>query len=107
MVIRTNGFTSGPGAAPTDRPAPPEQRALPIDVRDGDWRLWGVVGLPEDAATTVEQLLCRRDVYEPSPERHAMYEDLFGVYRSVSRRLLEDYEHLAEVSERHGLTSRG
>src|SRR5690606_32937662 len=30
MVIRTNGFTSGPGAAPTDRTAPPEQRALPI-----------------------------------------------------------------------------
>ena len=30
MVIRTNGFVSGPGPVVADRPAPPEQRSLPI-----------------------------------------------------------------------------
>src|SRR5690606_25699336 len=30
VVIRTNGFVSGPGPVVADRPAPPEQRSLPI-----------------------------------------------------------------------------
>lgn len=61
------------------------------------------LGLTGDAGATVERLLSQRQVYEPSPARHAIYEDLFGVYRSVSRRLLDDFETLAAVSARHGL----
>lgn len=64
------------------------------------------VGLADDPAATVERLLSRRDVYEPSAARHALYQDLFGVYRSVSRRLLDDYANLAAVSARHALTTR-
>jgi dehypoxanthine futalosine cyclase len=30
MVIRANGFVSGPGVAPADHTLPPEQRALPV-----------------------------------------------------------------------------
>lgn len=63
------------------------------------------VGLADSAGDTVERLLSHRQVYEPSAARHAMYEDLFGVYRSVSRRLLDDFERLAAVSIRHGLSA--
>jgi len=61
------------------------------------------VGLCDDAGACVERLLPNRQVFEPSPERHAIYEDLFGVYRDVSRRLLGDFERLAAISQKHGL----
>jgi hypothetical protein len=32
-----------------------------------------------------------------------MYEDLFGVYLNVSRRLLEDFDRLAAISQKHSL----
>lgn len=46
-----------PAMAAMDRltvgwPAEYRERSLPIDVRDDDWRLWGVIGLPEYAAMT-------------------------------------------------------
>jgi xylulokinase len=59
------------------------------------------VGLQDDVAECVERLLPQRTVYEPSPERHALYEDLFGVYMSVSRKLLEDSGRLAAILSRH------
>jgi hypothetical protein len=40
-------------------------------------------------------------VFEPSPERHGLYEDLFSVYMSVSRKLLEDSGRLAAILSRH------
>jgi xylulokinase len=63
------------------------------------------VGLVDDAGATVERLLSQRQVYEPNAQRHAMYEDLFGIYHTVSRRLLSDFDALASVSARHGLSS--
>ena len=63
------------------------------------------VGLADSAGATVERLLSQRQVFAPSAARHAMYEDLFGVYRSVSRRLLNDFDALSAVTARHGLAA--
>jgi xylulokinase len=56
------------------------------------------VGLADDAGSCVERLLPSRQVFEPSAQRHAMYMELFEVYRSVSRRSLEDFERLAKIN---------
>lgn len=58
------------------------------------------VGLCDDAGACVERLLPQRQVFEPSPERHALYQDLFQVYRNVSRKLLDDFDDLAHVMRR-------
>ena len=55
------------------------------------------VGLCDDIGACVERLLPKRQVFEPSAERHALYEELFGVYRSVSRKLLDDFDRLAKI----------
>ncbi len=59
------------------------------------------VGICGSAGECVERLLPQRQVFEPSAERHALYEDLFGVYYSVSRRLLEDFDRLAALMQKH------
>ncbi len=59
------------------------------------------VGWCDDIGGYVESLLPKRTVFEPSPQRHAHYEELFGVYRSVSRKLLGDFERLAGIVERY------
>jgi xylulokinase len=63
------------------------------------------VGLVEDAGLCVESLLPNRQVFEPSAERHALYRDLFAVYHDISRKLLEDFDHLAAISQKYDLTS--
>jgi sugar (pentulose or hexulose) kinase len=55
------------------------------------------VGLCDDIGACVERLLPNRQVFEPSAARHALYEDLFGVYMSVSRKLLPDFDRLASI----------
>jgi xylulokinase len=57
-------------------------------------------GLERDIGACVERLLPQRQVYEPSPERHRLYEELFGVYMSVSRKLLDDFDRLATITSR-------
>ena len=59
------------------------------------------VGLCDDAGTCVERLLPQRQVFEPSPERHDLYQDLFQVYRNVSRKLLADFDELAEINHKY------
>ena len=58
------------------------------------------VGVCESAGECVERLLPQRQVFEPSAERHALYEDLFGVYYNVSRRLLDDFDRLAAIIQK-------
>lgn len=55
------------------------------------------VGLCDDIGACVERLLPNRQVFEPSPDRHALYEELFDVYMSVSRKLLDDFDRLAKI----------
>lgn len=59
------------------------------------------VGLVDDAGACVERLLPNRQRYEPSPQRHALYNDLFTVYRGLSRRLLADFDALAAALQAH------
>lgn len=56
------------------------------------------VGLCGDAGALVDRLLPRRQVFEPSAERHARYEELFAIYLDVSRKLLPDFDRLAAVA---------
>jgi xylulokinase len=58
------------------------------------------VGLHDDAGECVERLLPQRQVFQPSPERHNLYGELFGVYMSVSRKLMEDFDRLASITDR-------
>jgi xylulokinase len=53
----------------------------------------------------VERLLPDRRVYEPVQARHAMYNELFGVYENLSGKLKEDFHALAEVAARYALKS--
>ena len=57
----------------------------------------------EDLPEFVEQLLPDRQVYQPVPERHALYADLFEVYRRLSARLKEDFAALAAVVRKYPL----
>lgn len=55
------------------------------------------VGVTDDISVCVERLLPHRQIFEPSPENHATYQALFGVYRSVSRKLMDDFDQLAVI----------
>jgi xylulokinase len=58
------------------------------------------VGLGGDVAECVERLLPQRRVFEPSPSRHALYGELFEVYRRASRKLLAEFEDLGAIRRR-------
>ncbi|MBE2271699.1 MAG: carbohydrate kinase [Anaerolinea sp.] len=55
------------------------------------------IGLVDDIAACVESLLPNRTVYEPSAKHHALYQELFGVYRRISRKLLDDFDQLTAI----------
>ncbi len=57
------------------------------------------VGLIDDIGECVNSLLPKRRVYEPSPPNHALYQELFQVYRSVSRKLLDDFADLDRIQK--------
>ncbi len=59
------------------------------------------VGLCQDIGACVSELLPARQVFEPSMANHALYEDLFAVYRSVSRKLMDDFARLDRIVHRH------
>ncbi len=60
------------------------------------------VGLSGSAAEHVERLLPGRRVFEPSLPHHALYRELFEVYRSASRKLLAEFEELEAIRQRRG-----
>ena len=51
----------------------------------------------------VEQMLPNRRVYEPSPERHSMYQELFEIYLQLSGQLKENFAALAGVTHKFQL----
>ncbi len=63
------------------------------------------VGLCDDIGSCVERLLPNRQVFDPSPERHAIYENLFSIYLDISRKSLETFDRLAAICQKHGLSS--
>jgi xylulokinase len=54
-------------------------------------------GFYDDIGQCVDSLLPRRRVYEPAPDNHARYQELFQVYRSVSRKLMDDFVDLDRI----------
>jgi xylulokinase len=58
------------------------------------------VGLCANAGALVDGLLTRRAVYQPSPGAHAFYKTLFEVYLNVSRKMLPEFEKLAEIERK-------
>lgn len=61
------------------------------------------VGQVDNAAACVEGLLSNRQVFEPSAQHHALYEDLFELYRNLSRQLLPNFGQLAAINHQHNL----
>ena len=56
------------------------------------------IGLKSDIGACIERLLPQRQVFYPRPEQHALYEQLFAVYMSVSRKLMPDFDRLAAIT---------
>ncbi len=56
------------------------------------------VGLSEGIGACVSGLLPARQVFEPSAENHALYQELFAVYRSLSRKLMDEFAQLDRVT---------
>jgi hypothetical protein len=42
-------------------------------------------------------LLSNRRLYEPSERNHTIYQELFQVYRSISRKLLDEFGNLDQI----------
>ncbi len=59
------------------------------------------IGLHKDIGSCVSDLLPTRQVFEPSMENHALYQELFSVYRSVSRKLMDDFAKLDAITRSH------
>ena len=55
------------------------------------------VGLFDSIEVCVNSLLPNRIVYEPSPSNHAIYQELFQIYRSISRKLHSDFVNLDKI----------
>ena len=55
------------------------------------------LGLSNDIGACVADLLPARQVFEPSNENHAYYQELFTVYRSISRKLMDDFARLDTI----------
>lgn len=56
------------------------------------------IGLTGSISETITSLLPNRQIFEPSMVNHAMYEELFQVYRAVSRQNLESFAKLDAIS---------
>lgn len=56
------------------------------------------IGLYQDIGTCVSELLPARQVFEPSSANHALYQELFAVYRSLSRKLMDDFARLDTIT---------
>jgi len=59
------------------------------------------VGLCKDIGACVSALLPARQKFEPSAENHALYQEIFAVYRSVSRKLMDDFAQLDVITRKH------
>ncbi|HEX2996615.1 MAG TPA: FGGY family carbohydrate kinase [Anaerolineales bacterium] len=59
------------------------------------------VGLSADIGTCVSDLLPTRQVFEPSLENHELYQELFAVYRNLSRKLMDEFAQLDMITRKH------
>jgi xylulokinase len=59
------------------------------------------VGLRSDIGASISELLPSRQVFEPSMKNHAFYQELFAVYLSLSRKLMDDFAGLDAITRTH------
>ncbi len=59
------------------------------------------IGQVSDIGAYVEHLLPNRRVFEPSAQHHALYEEMFRLYRDLSRKLLTNFEQLSVINRQH------
>jgi xylulokinase len=55
------------------------------------------VGLRDNIKDCVNSLLPKRKIYNPSKNNHAIYKEMFWVYRNVSRKLMDDFNDLDKI----------
>lgn len=58
------------------------------------------IGLRNDIGACISDLLPTRQVFEPSAVNHALYMELFEVYRSISRKAMEDFVRLDAITRK-------
>jgi xylulokinase len=58
------------------------------------------IGLRNEIGACVSDLLPGRQVFEPSAQNHAFYQELFTVYRSLSRKLMDDFAQLDTITRK-------
>lgn len=58
-------------------------------------------GYSDDMGELIEQSLPHRHIYEPDLKRHAFYQDMFQVYKSLSEKLLPEFDSLANCLATH------
>ncbi len=59
------------------------------------------VSLTNDIGDCVDSLLPKRRLYEPSAANQTLYQELFQVYRSISRKLMDDFADLDRIQKQH------
>jgi xylulokinase len=59
------------------------------------------VGLCKDIGACISDMLPARQVFEPSSKNHILYQEMFDIYRSVSRKLMDDFAQLDAVMRKH------
>jgi sugar (pentulose or hexulose) kinase len=59
------------------------------------------VGLSNNIGTCVSDLLPTRQVFEPSMENHVLYQELFAIYRNLSRKLMDEFAQLDRITRNY------
>jgi len=59
------------------------------------------VGLCKDVGACVSDLLPARQKFEPSAKNHVLYQEFFAVYRSISRKLMDDFAQLDLITRKN------
>jgi len=59
------------------------------------------VGLCNDIGACISDLLPARQKFEPSAQNHVFYQEIFAVYRSVSRKLMDDFAQLDLITRKN------
>ena len=61
------------------------------------------IGLRDDIGEVIAESLPKKEIFEPSSENHAQYEELFQIYRNLSRKMMPDFEDFQNLSEKYTL----
>ena len=61
------------------------------------------LGMRDDIGEVIIECLPKKEVFEPSLEKGALYKELFYIYKNISRKLTQDFEDLKKISEKHTL----